>query len=187
MCTNGTRNARRRARRAQDPHLREKERARCREYYRVHKEKIAERMRAYNEANKDKVQQWARQNDLQRKYGITTAEYDALLARQNGGCAICRRRPKENERLCVDHCHITGLIRGLLCHSCNIALGRFRDDQTSLIAALAYLCARPRDGPGSAAQRAMLAHAALPRARARKAVLKEIHLPGVRFDAAPCT
>jgi Autographiviridae endonuclease VII len=217
MCAN----ARKRARRAQDPDYREKERARCRAYYIAHKQEIVERIRAYEAANKDKVKKWARRYreahkqeikeharayreahreemaersravmrryELRRKYGLSAAEYDALLAKQNGACAICRRRPKGKERLYVDHCHITGLVRGLLCQACNFALGWFRDDQTSLIAALVYLCARQRDGPGSAAQRALLVRAALPRAPVRKAMLKELHFPAGRFHAALCT
>jgi hypothetical protein len=95
-------------------------------------------------------------------------------------CAICRKRSKE--RLCVDHCHLTGMVRGLLCHACNLALGSLKDDQASLVAALAYLGALPRDGPGSAAQRALAVHAALPPWPTRRALLTH---PPIRCDAAP--
>ena len=50
--------------------------------------------------------------------GIPLAEYDALLAAQGGGCAICGNPPK-TRRLHVDHDHKTGKVRGLLCHRCN--------------------------------------------------------------------
>ena len=59
---------------------------------------------------------------LRKKYGITLEDYAAMLASQNGGCAICSRKPG-NTPLHVDHCHETGVVRGLLCHQCNWYLG----------------------------------------------------------------
>jgi Recombination endonuclease VII len=53
--------------------------------------------------------------------GITDADYQALLASQGGGCAICDHPPR-TRRLHVDHDHKTGKVRGLLCHRCNRAL-----------------------------------------------------------------
>ena len=145
---------------ANDPQFRARESARHRAYYQAHK----------HERN---AHLW--QGLLKRRYGITQAEYDALLAKQAGACAICRRQPKG--RLCVDHCHLTGRIRGLLCHKCNIGLGNLREDHRTLIAALAYLAYRAADGPGAAAQRALLARAALPPGHAARAVLTEVRLP----------
>lgn len=55
---------------------------------------------------------------VEKVYGITSAEYDALLKRQGGKCAICRARPR-SIRLAVDHDHGTGAVRGLLCSRCN--------------------------------------------------------------------
>jgi hypothetical protein len=154
----------------------EKESARARAYYQAHKQEINKRCRAYYHAHKHDS---AVQRAL-RRYGISPAEYDALLAKQGGACAICRRRAKG--RLCVDHCHLTGTIRGLLCHACNRALGALKDDQASLVAALAYLGALPRDGPGSAAQRALAVHDVLPPWPGRRALLTH---PPIRCDAAP--
>src|SRR5262245_26073422 len=202
------RNARRREQRAQNPDRRAKDNARQRAnyqahkqklkerakaYYHAHKEEISKRYSAYYQANKESIRERARASraarkqandpshrsgELRRRYGISAAEYDALLARQGGVCAICRRRSKE--RLCVDHCHVTGTVRGLLCSACNIALGYLKDDQASLVAALAYLGALPRDGPGSAAQRALAVHAVLPPWPTRRALLT---CPPVRCDA----
>jgi hypothetical protein len=186
-------NARRRERLAQDPDHRAGQNARRRAHYQAHKQKYRERANAFYQANKESIQERARaarqarkqNNDqsirsgkLKRLYGISAAEYDALLAKQGGVCAICRKRSKE--RLCVDHCHLTGTIRGLLCHACNLALGSLKEDQASLVAALAYLGALPRDGPGSAAQRALAVHGALPPWPTRRALL--IH-PPIRGDA----
>ncbi len=65
---------------------------------------------------------------LKKAYGIGLKEYEAMLAAQNKVCANCSRPPPENKPwLCVDHCHITGKIRGLLCGKCNSAAGFLED------------------------------------------------------------
>jgi len=77
---------------------------------------------------------------LQRDYGITGAEYDDFLASQGGVCAICGKTPEENIlQLGVDHDHETGDVRGLLCGSCNRALGWFQDNLELLERAAQYL------------------------------------------------
>jgi len=76
---------------------------------------------------------------LKRKYGITLEQYDELLAEQGGGCGICGRLPRDDISLHVDHDHLTGAIRGLLCFRCNNALGDFEDDYERLSAAVRYL------------------------------------------------
>jgi len=73
----------------------------------------------------------AHASSVERTYGITADDYDALLTFQRGVCAICGRAPK-GKRLAVDHNHVTGKVRGLLCpdreHGCNYAiLGNIRD------------------------------------------------------------
>jgi hypothetical protein len=73
---------------------------------------------------------------LKRKYGITSADYEAMRAKQEGRCAICTR---ESEKLVVDHCHATGVVRGLLCQLCNISLGYLEDDPYSAVSAAKYL------------------------------------------------
>jgi hypothetical protein len=86
----------------------------------------------------EQYETYARNYMLGRNYGITAEEYDVLLEAQNGRCALCRDVPS-NRRLHVDHNHITGKIRGLLCHKCNIALGMFRDNPRVIAQALVYL------------------------------------------------
>ena len=58
------------------------------------------------------------------RYGITIDEYNKMLQVQNGRCAICGELPS-NKRLCIDHDHNTGAVRGLLCIGCNVAIGWF--------------------------------------------------------------
>ena len=69
---------------------------------------------------------------------ITPAEYKSLLAKQGGVCAICQRRPK-TIKLAVDHDHLTGKVRGLLCGNCNTSLGKLGDTEETLAVACRYL------------------------------------------------
>jgi hypothetical protein len=80
-----------------------------------------------------------READLKRVYGISRVEYDRMLAEQCGRCAICGNLPAEGKHLRVDHCHNSHLVRGLLCDSCNLGLGKFYDNPDLLAAAAKYL------------------------------------------------
>jgi hypothetical protein len=79
---------------------------------------------------------------LERTYGLTTAQYDDLLARQGGRCAICRQKPGK-KRLAVDHDHVTGAVRGLLCARDNHELLGAGFDSTAKLVAAAYYLAHP--------------------------------------------
>jgi hypothetical protein len=68
----------------------------------------------------------------------TSAEYEAKLAEQKNGCAICHG-PASGKRLAADHCHVTGKTRGLLCQHCNMGLGHFKDNLDLLQSAIGYL------------------------------------------------
>ncbi|MDQ6697114.1 MAG: endonuclease VII domain-containing protein [Actinomycetota bacterium] len=72
---------------------------------------------------------------LSRRYGITAAEADYLLAQQDGLCAICKSAPANH----VDHDHATGAVRALLCFNCNGGLGQFKDNPMALHAAAYYV------------------------------------------------
>ena len=74
-----------------------------------------------------------------RRVGSSLQEYEQLKERQQGVCAICGRPPVAKQRLSVDHCHVTGQVRGLLCDPCNTALGLLGDDPERLLAAARYL------------------------------------------------
>ena len=73
--------------------------------------------------------------DRAAKYGITEKELDKLLTENGGLCFICSLSPIEH----VDHCHLTGKVRGGLCRSCNHGLGNFKDDVKVLSKAIEYL------------------------------------------------
>lgn len=87
---------------------------------------------------------WHREYHFKKKYSITIADVAALLDSQQGQCAICCKditgvdnRGRMLAR--VDHCHTTRQVRGLLCHSCNTAIGHLRDDPVIILNALAYV------------------------------------------------
>lgn len=74
-----------------------------------------------------------------KKYGLTELDYESLLKKQHGVCAICKRPEAQVKKLAVDHCHDENKIRGLLCMRCNVGLGNFEDNPNLLKAALMYL------------------------------------------------
>lgn len=77
---------------------------------------------------------------LEKKYGISILDYDRMYQIQGGSCPICKRHQTElKAKLNVDHNHQTGFVRGLLCNSCNQALGAFKDNIDTLQNAIDYL------------------------------------------------
>ena len=79
--------------------------------------------------------------DLRRNYGISIEEYDKLAKLQNYRCAICKttKTAKNKSRFAVDHNHRTNQVRGLLCDTCNQAIGLLKDDSCLLKRAAHYL------------------------------------------------
>jgi hypothetical protein len=113
---------------------REKAIARVKRWQQAYRVEYNAKQRAYRSTRRD----IEREGHLRRTFGITQAEYDELLARQGGGCAICGRKPGKIS-LHIDHDHETGEIRGLLCVGCNNALGQFDDDFDLLTRAADYV------------------------------------------------
>lgn len=111
--------------------------ARVKRWQQENPERYRENQRRIRSSPAGKERQ--RAGHLRRKYGITVEQYDELLASQGGRCAICRREPRPDISLHLDHDHQSGQLRGILCFRCNNALGDFDDDSTLLRAALGYL------------------------------------------------
>lgn len=84
-----------------------------------------------------KASEMARRRALRSKYGLELEDYDAMVERAGGVCEICKEVPYSF--FCVDHCHGTGKVRGLLCPKCNQALGLFQDNIENMKAAIKYL------------------------------------------------
>lgn len=80
---------------------------------------------------------------LKYKYGLTIAGRDLLLQRQGGMCAVCGMAisfgGRKRTSAAVDHCHVTGLVRGILCMCCNAGVGQFQDSPERCESAAAYL------------------------------------------------
>lgn len=76
-----------------------------------------------------------------RRYNITPEAYDKLVEDQDGRCAICKTDKLRNgdANLHLDHDHATKMVRGLLCTTCNLGLGHFKDDIAFIESALEYL------------------------------------------------
>lgn len=115
----------------------------CRKKYRRRKE-VKARTSLYNkkyaEKNPDLMKRKDRKSMLRRFWNMSQEEYDLLLAKQNGTCAICpKTESNPNKSLCIDHCHTTGRIRGLLCDNHNRAMGLFKDSIEDMEKAIEYL------------------------------------------------
>jgi len=85
---------------------------------------------------KDEVSEVRRWERIFTKYRIRKEDYNAMFSKQGGCCAICQ---EPHKKLHIDHCHNTGMVRGLLCSGCNLGLGHFRDNPKFMYAAIAYL------------------------------------------------
>lgn len=105
------------------PEVRERRRELGRKYRQKqsYKDKHRERQR------REDVKEQARTRLINRKYGITKKEYDGMLERQGGVCAVCQTSSWGKKGPHIDHCHESGDVRGLLCTRCNSAAGLLDD------------------------------------------------------------
>lgn len=111
--------------------------------------------------NPEKARAHNRRMTLRRYYGMSVEDYDALLIAQKGVCAVCGSPEPSGRKkyLCVDHDHVTGAIRGLLCGRCNVAVGFLRDDPDRAVRLIEYLRTHSERPPET------LVHFATPLAR----------------------
>jgi hypothetical protein len=115
------------------------ERERQRNVRRYHKD--VEASRAKGRRLHPRKQVAARERILKQKYGITSADVERMRVEQGDRCAICSKVFDKTHcnKMCVDHCHATGVVRGLLCTLCNLGVGNFRDRRELLENAISYL------------------------------------------------
>lgn len=105
----------------------------CSEIARIHRKNSG-----YKNPPKGKIRQ--KNHSLKCNYGIDLNKYNEILLQQNGNCLICKKNQSEFKNgLFVDHCHETGIVRGLLCGRCNTGLGMFFDNPDFLISASKYI------------------------------------------------
>lgn len=124
-------------------------------YYRNQEENIR-KAGEWKKANRTYCNEWERKNrhkdieltrdkEASRKKGLNLEKYYLMRDSQENKCLICKRHERRKNRasitarLCIDHCHTTGKIRGLLCHDCNTGIGKFEDNIELLQSAIDYL------------------------------------------------
>lgn len=102
------------------------------EYRKNNKDKESARAKKYQQENKEQC----KITRIKRTYGLTKEAYLKLVTLNDNKCFLCN---KEGEILHIDHDHSTGIVRKLLCKSCNLALGLFKDDPELLLKAAQYI------------------------------------------------
>lgn len=114
----------------------EKYRERARQWKANNREKHNAQSMAYYYKNRSARARYMKLLHLKTKYGLTEESFNKMMTGQSGCCAICEEKLTKP---CVDHCHETGKVRGILCDDCNVGLGRFKDNVDNLSAAITYL------------------------------------------------
>ena len=107
------------------------------EWSRKYKDKINSKNNAYYHSLTTEEKILRNRKQQVSLYGLTLEDYDAMMERQNGVCAICSTETKGN--LHIDHNHQTNEVRGLLCGKCNRAIGLLNDDISLFTKAITYL------------------------------------------------
>ena len=109
------------------------------------REKNRLKVAKWRENNPEKARAGYKITDFRRGFGLEVSDYEALLAKQKGVCAVCNQAETalsnqgKVRKLAVDHCHATNVIRGLLCYRCNYILGLCKDSTQTLRGLALYL------------------------------------------------
>jgi hypothetical protein len=94
--------------------------------------------RAWRRNNPERTKRHKRASACKR-YGLTLQGWDHLFASQDQRCAACRADEHGGRNWHVDHCHLTGRVRGILCHRCNVALGMLEDSPERVLSLHEYV------------------------------------------------
>jgi hypothetical protein len=140
----------------------EQERTYQREYARTEKRKAS--VRKYNQsekgrtrnnaqnarwraANREKLLKAYKKHDLKRYYKLTPEQYEIMWEAQGRKCAACGSTDpgRKTGHWCIDHCHDTKLVRGIVCNSCNMAMGQVKDSIERLQQLIDYLRLQKQD------------------------------------------
>lgn len=107
-------------------------------YYQKNKQKLKTKSKLYR--NRPDIAEKERRRFLKKSSGATLEDFNTMFENQQGYCKICGKHQANLKRaLNVDHNHKTGKLRGLLCNSCNLGLGMFKDNLILLELAIKYL------------------------------------------------
>ena len=104
----------------------ERRRINMAEYRAAHRGITNEMVYKYRKNNPSKIKKTRLKSALKRRYGLTLEQFESMMHKQNGKCAACGDTLEENDFKCVDHCHHTGVVRGILCQACNWAEGHLK-------------------------------------------------------------
>ena len=104
-----------------------------------YREILRQTHKSWRDKNREHVKQCAKVNELKRFYGLTLEDVSTMISEQGGKCAACGEFPDDTRPLMVDHDHRTGRVRGMLCNSCNLALGRARESINRLRGLILYM------------------------------------------------
>lgn len=88
-------------------------------------------------AGNEELREACRRRQYKSRYGLTYEEYERLLAKAE--CGVCGATSSARGKLCVDHDHVSGRVRGFLCTECNLAIGYLKDDPALMRRAIEYL------------------------------------------------
>jgi len=118
----------------------------CRAYYIAHREEFKARNRTYHITRREGI----KDQRMLRVYGLSQTAFNSLFNKQGGICAICGNADWNGQRPCIDHDHVTGKVRGLLCSKCNTAQGLIKEDPDIARAMVDYLEGHLQENPPEA-------------------------------------
>lgn len=103
-------------------------------YYIKNKEKITPKLKKYRETHKKQI----KESKILHNYNLTSEQYTQIFIDQDNKCKICLDQISR-ENASVDHIHGTKIVRGLLCSSCNLGIGKLKDNFNILERAYVYV------------------------------------------------
>lgn len=121
---------------AWDSHCIECRRAYCSAYGTANRDRRNARLKAWRISNPRATSNNDKRARLKKKYGLSIEDVAAMRAQQEGKCAICER---STQRLFVDHCHVKGHVRSLLCQTCNTFLGWYEKKADAILRFQTYV------------------------------------------------
>jgi Recombination endonuclease VII len=123
----------------------EKSKEHKKKYAKLNAEKISAYQKLYRQEHKTHLSEQYRLASVKRLYNLDAEQYLQMIHKQENKCAICfqyetaKNRSGDVRPLCVDHDHVTGEVRALLCNKCNACLGHVNDNVDILQNAINYL------------------------------------------------
>lgn len=93
----------------------------------------------WKDNNRESYQRVKRKAHVKAKYGVSLEWIDEQLEQQDNKCTLCDTQLHKGKNIAIDHCHKTGIVRGIICRPCNSAMGMFNDNPALIERAIEYL------------------------------------------------